>query len=62
VLLVGMILLIPAHAALLRFAVSRAQFSILIVSGVAVLVVVKHLGLAAPLLALFRRRFRRNGE
>jgi hypothetical protein len=60
-LVVGIILLIAAHAALLRFAVSRAHLSLAIVSGIAVLVVVKHLGLVAPVQALLRR-IRRNDE
>jgi membrane protein YdbS with pleckstrin-like domain len=46
------------HSAVLYYVVSRMSLSVAAVSGVIVLIVIKHLGLLSPLYALFRRRHR----
>ena len=54
------IALVAGHAIVLYYFSSHVALSAAAVSGVVVLLVVKHLGLLAPLYALFRRRARRN--
>jgi hypothetical protein len=56
-LLVGVIGLV-AHSAVLYYVLSHTGLSAAVVSGVIVLIVIKHLGLLGPLYALFRRRSR----
>ena len=55
-LLVGVIGLVAGHVALLYYGVSHTALSAALVSGVIVLIVIKHLGLLGPLYALIRRR------
>jgi len=55
----SVILLIAAHALVLRYASSHAAVSAAVLSGVIVLAVIKHLGLLGSLYAVFRRRTRR---
>jgi drug/metabolite transporter (DMT)-like permease len=55
--LVGVIGL-AAHSAVLYYALSHTRASVPVVSGVIILVVIKHLGLLGPLYAWFRRRSR----
>jgi hypothetical protein len=57
--LVGAAVLIAGHGTILYYVSSHTALSA-VVSGVIVLVVVKHLGLLGPLYALFRDRSRRN--
>jgi hypothetical protein len=45
------------HAALLYYVVAHMSLSVAAVSGVVILIVIKHLGLLGPLYALFRRLF-----
>ena len=58
-LMVGVITLIAAHGVILHYFSSHMVLSAAVVSGVIILVVIKHLGLLAPVYALFRRRARR---
>jgi hypothetical protein len=58
VLVVGAIALIAAHATILRYVLAHAALSAAVVSGVIILVVIKHLGLLGSLVALFRRQSR----
>jgi hypothetical protein len=60
ILLVGVIILIAGHGIFLYYISSHMALSAAVVSGVIILVVIKHLGLLGPLYILFRRRFRRN--
>jgi drug/metabolite transporter (DMT)-like permease len=55
VLLVGVIGLVAGHVVLLYNGLSHTSLSAAVVSGVIVLIVIKHLGLLGPLYALFRR-------
>ena len=55
---VGAVALIAAHAAILRYILPHAALSAVVVSGVIILVVIKHLGLLGSLVALFRRQSR----
>jgi hypothetical protein len=57
-LLVGAVALIAAHATILRYVLPHAALSTAVVSGVIILVVIKHLGLLGSLFALFRRQSR----
>ena len=59
VLLVGAVALVAAHVTILRYVLTHAAVSAAVVSGVVVLVVIKHLGLLGSLFALFRRKSRR---
>ena len=58
-LVAGAIILIAAHGVILYYFSSHMALSAAVVSGVIILVVIKHLGLLAPAYALFRRRARR---
>jgi hypothetical protein len=58
-LLVGAIILIAGHGIVLYYFASHVALSAAIVSGVIILVVIKHLGLMGPVYALFRRYCRR---
>ena len=62
VVLVGVVVLIAGHGIILYYVSSHTALSAAIVSGVIVLVVVKHLGLLGPLYALFRHRSRSNAR
>ncbi len=53
-LLVGVVGLIAGHA----YVLSHMALSAAVLSGVIILVVIKHLGFLGPLYALFRRRSR----
>jgi hypothetical protein len=59
---VGVVVLIASHAIILSYVLPHTALSATVVSGVIILVVIKHLGLLAvwlgPLYALFRRRSR----
>jgi hypothetical protein len=59
---VGVVVLIAGHAIILSYALSHTALSAAVVSGVMILVVIKHLGwfavLLGPLYALCRRRSR----
>ena len=54
----GAVALIAAHATILRYVLPHAALSAVVVSGVIILVVIKHLGLLGSLFALFRRQSR----
>jgi hypothetical protein len=58
VLPVGVLALIAAHLTILRYALQHAALSAAVVSGVIIVVVIKHLGLLGSLFAMFRRRSR----
>ena len=58
IVLVGVAALIAGHGIILYYVSSHTALSAAIVSGVLLLVVVKHLRLLGPLYALFRRRSR----
>jgi hypothetical protein len=55
--LVGVIML-AAHSAALYYVFSHSRTSVAVVSGVIILIAIKHLDLLGPLFALFRRRSR----
>jgi hypothetical protein len=59
---VGAVVLIAGHGIILSYVLSYTALSAAVVSGVVILVVIKHLGLLAvllgPLYALFGRRSR----
>jgi hypothetical protein len=57
VLAAAIIVLLAAHGAVL-YLFRHLALSTTLVSGVALLIVIKHLGVVAPLSAFFRRRFR----
>jgi membrane protein YdbS with pleckstrin-like domain len=59
---VGVVILIAGHGILLYYISSHMALSSAVVSGVIILVVIKHLGLLGPLYVLFRRRSRRNAR
>lgn len=46
------------HSAVLYYVVSHMSLSVAAVSGVIILIVIKHLGLLSPLYVLFRRLYR----
>jgi hypothetical protein len=54
VLLAGAVALIALHATILRYVLPHASLSAAVVSGVIILLVIKHLGLLGSLFALFR--------
>jgi hypothetical protein len=62
ILPVGVVILIAGHGILLYYISSDMGPSAVVVSGVIILVVIKHLGLLGPLYVLFRRRSRRNAR
>ncbi len=53
---VGVVILMLGHGVVLYYVSSHVALSAAAVSGVIVLVVIKHLGWLAPLYTLFRRR------
>jgi hypothetical protein len=55
----GIIVLIVGHVVVLHYSSSQVALPAAVVSGAVVLFVIKHLGLLAPVYALFRRRARR---
>ena len=55
-ILVGAVVLIAAHAVILRYVLSHATLSAAVISVVVILVVIKHLGLLGSLFAVVRRR------
>ena len=57
-LLAGLGILVIAHVLGFRHVLSHARLSTAVIAGLAVLIVIKHLGLLGPVLALFRRRSR----
>jgi hypothetical protein len=59
ILLAGMGILLAGHGIILYYVSSHTAVSAAVVSGVIVLIVIKHLGLLGPLYALFRRRANR---
>jgi membrane protein YdbS with pleckstrin-like domain len=59
---VGVVILIAGHGIFLYYISSQIALSAAVVSGVIILVVIKHLGLLGPLYVLFRRRSRRNAR
>jgi len=60
ILPVGVVALIAAHVIVVRHALPRAALSVEVVSGLIIVVVLKHVGLIGSLFALFRRRSRHN--
>jgi hypothetical protein len=56
----GVIILIAAHGVVLYYLSSHPALSAAVVSGVIILVVVKHFGVLGRLSALLKRRARRN--
>jgi hypothetical protein len=54
-LLVGLAVLIASHGVILYYVWSHMALSAAAVSGVIILIVIKHLGLLGPLYARFRR-------
>src|ERR1700687_4289611 len=54
----GVVVLIAGHGIILYYVSAHAALSAAVVSGVIILVVIKHLGLLGPLYALLRRRSR----
>ena len=59
VLLAGVGILIVGHGIVLYYVSSHVAVSAAVVSGVIVLIVIKHLGLLGPLYGLVRRRAKR---
>jgi hypothetical protein len=57
--MLGVITLIAAHGIILYYFSAHMALSAAVVSGVIILVVIKHLGLLGPVYALLRRRARR---
>ncbi len=57
---VGVVILIAGHGIVLYYFSSHVALSAAVVSGVIILVVIKHLGVLGSTYALFRRRARRN--
>jgi uncharacterized membrane protein (GlpM family) len=57
-LLLAGIIGIAVHSAALYYVLSHARVSAAVVSGVIILVLIKHLGLLGPVYAWFRRRSR----
>jgi hypothetical protein len=58
ILPVGVVALVAAHGIILRYVVPRVVLSAAVLTGVIVLVVIKHGGLLRSLFALFRRQSR----
>jgi hypothetical protein len=59
ILLLGGVVLIAAHALILRFALQHKGLSTAVAAGVVILIALTHLGLISPLYALLRRLSRR---
>jgi membrane protein YdbS with pleckstrin-like domain len=59
VILFGVVALAAGHGAFLYYIRVHLGMSLGAIAGVILLVLVKHLGLLAPVFARFRRRFRR---
>ena len=57
-LMVGAIGLVAGHSVVLSYGLSHAALSTAVLSGVIVVVVIKHLGLLGSLYAVVRRRSR----
>jgi len=57
-LMVAAIGLVAGHSVVLSYGLSHAALSTAVVSGVIVLIVIKHLGLLGSLYAVIRRRSR----
>ncbi len=55
---VGAVALIAAHATILRYVLPHTALSAAVVSGVIIVVVIKHIGLFGSLFALFRPQSR----
>jgi hypothetical protein len=55
---VGGVTLIAAHTTILHYVLHYTALSAAVVSGVIIVVVIKHLGLLGSLFALFRRQSR----
>lgn len=53
------VVLIAVHGSILYYASSHMALSAGIIAGTVVLIVIKHLGLLGPVLALFRRHRRK---
>ena len=62
ILPVGVVILIVGHGIPLYYILSHMALSVVVVSSVIILVVIKHLGLLRPLYVLFRRRSRRSAR
>jgi len=58
VLSMGLAVLIAGHGIIFYYILRHRTLSAAVLSGVFLLVVIKHLGLLGPLYALFRRRSR----
>jgi hypothetical protein len=58
----GVVALIAGHGTILLYAWSHTAMSAAVVSGVIILVAIKHLGLLGALSALSRRRSRQGAE
>jgi hypothetical protein len=58
ILLVAVAILIAGHGIVLYYVSAHTALSAAVLSSVIILVVIKHLGLLAPLFVLFRRRSR----
>lgn len=56
----AIVALIASHGIILRYISSHTTLSTAVVSGVIVLVAIKHVGLLGSILALLRRPIRRN--
>jgi hypothetical protein len=61
-MLLGGVALIAGHGTILLIGRSHTAMSAAVVSGVIILVAIKHLGLRGPLYALFRRRSRQGAD
>ena len=59
---VGIVVLIAGHGIMLYYVSAHTALSATVVSGVIILVLLKHLGLLGPLYAVLRRRFRPNAR
>jgi membrane protein YdbS with pleckstrin-like domain len=55
----ALLVLLVGHGTILYFVSAHTALSASVISGAIVILVLKHLGLFAPLYALVRRRFRR---
>jgi hypothetical protein len=62
ILAAAAVVLVAGHGFILYLVSSHIALSATAVSGVVILVVLKHLGLLSPLYALFRRRSRPNAR
>lgn len=62
ILAVASIAFIAGHGVILTYALSHAALSTGVVGGLIVLVVIKHLGVLAPIYSVLGRRFRRDWQ